>query len=557
LRAGPGGGKERRRVLPARFVRGSLCRLPASHREALEKYRILTARFGQQFVRFVDERRQALLLASLFLILVGSRAVVIAYAGNPTPYSDEWDGEAANLIKPYLEGSLTTGDLFRAHNEHVIFFTRLLTLGVFKVSGYWDVILQMIANAIIDAVTVVAIAYALSRPLRGGWATAAMVLSVLINALPLSYDNILLGFNTHFYLLLAFSFASLWLLADSPAWSPRWVAGGLFGLASFLCMASGALTLAASAGLHIAQMASGRRRGVRESLGIAALAAATLVLLSLIPHVPSTDVYRAHSLRQFVSAVFELMSWPAPPNLGSLMALPSVLFCLRVFADRPGLSDARWFNVAAFGWILTQFAAFAAGRALIPVETRYLDTLLIGLAVNMISLFWLVTLDPVGGRGKVWRSAALAAWLIIVAASLIYPKHPLPGSMDLRRRTAEVQENNLRGYIAAGDASRLAGEPLVDIPYPDADRLRQLLDTPSIRAALPPELLSRDPPSDWVETFKRTFLGGGYGWLGAGVFLLIVVIAGRASAPARSTARGPAASGHPGQNGRPARGIGG
>jgi hypothetical protein len=147
-------------------------------------------------------------------------------------------------------------------------------------------------------------------------------------------------------------------------------------------------------------MASGRRGGLREQFGIAALAGATAVLVSLIPHVPSSDVYRAHSLRQFVSAVFELMSWPAPPNLGALMILPSVLFCLRVFADRPPLSDARWFNVAAFGWILTQFAAFAAGRVLIPVETRYLDTLLIGLAVNMTSLFWLVTLDPVGARAR-------------------------------------------------------------------------------------------------------------------------------------------------------------
>ena len=491
----------------------------------LEARHIPAVRAGHRLARFLDGRRQALLLASLFLILVGSRALVIGAAGNPTPYTDEWDGEAANLLKPYLEGTLSVGDLFRAHNEHVIFFTRLLTLGVFKVSGYWDVILQMIANAVIDAATVVAIAYALSRPLHGGWATAAMVLSALINALPLSYDNMLLGFNTHFYLLLAFSFASLWLMCDSPAWSPRWLAGGLFGLASFLCMAAGALTLAAVAGLHLAQMACGRRAGVREQLGIAALAAATVALVSLIPHVSASDVYRAHSLRQFVSAGFQLMSWPAPPNLGSLMALPSVLFCLRAFADRPALNDPRWFNVAAFGWILTQFAAFADGRALIPVETRYLDTLLIGLAVNLTSLFWLATLDPVAVRGKVWPSLALAGWLVIVAGSLIHPKHPLPGSMELRHRTAEAQENNLRGYLAAGDLSRLAGAPLMDIPYPDAGRLRQLLDTPSIRAALPPALLSRAPPSDWVETFKRVFLGGGYGWLGAGVLLLIAVIA--------------------------------
>ena len=214
--------------------------------------------------------------------------------------------------------------MFHAHNEHVIFFTRLLTLAIFNLSGYWDVVLQMIANAILDAATVVAISYALSRPLRGGWAIAAMSLTALVNAFPLSYDNILLGFNTHFYLLLAFSFASLWFMADSRAWSPRWAAGVLFALASFLCMASGALTLAAVIGLHLMQTACGRRAGVQEWLGIAALAAATVVLASLIPHVPSSDVYRAHSFWQFGSAVFEFASWPAPPNLGSLMALPSV-----------------------------------------------------------------------------------------------------------------------------------------------------------------------------------------------------------------------------------------
>jgi hypothetical protein len=494
---------------------------------------------ASRVLRFLDQRRLPSLLISLFLILIGSRAAVIAYAGNPTPYTDEWDGEAANLLKPYLEGQLTVGDLFHAHNEHIIFFTRLLTLGVFKISGYWDVILQMIANAIIDAATIVAIAYALSRPLRGGWATAAIVLSALLNALPLSYDNILLGFNTHFYLLLAFSFASLWLMADSHAWSPRWAAGSLFGLASFLCMASGALTLAAVTGLCLIQVACGRRGGAGEWLGIASLAAATALLVSLIPHVPSSDVYRAHSIGQFLSAVFELMSWPAPPNLGSLMALPSVLFCLITFADRPPLSDARWFNVAAFGWVLTQSAAFAAGRALIPVETRYLDTLLIGLAINLTSFFWLAASGAFSAKVRTWLSAALATWLIIVAASLIYPKHPLPGSMELRRQAARVQEKNLRGYLASGDASFLAGEPLMDIPYASAGRLRELLDTPSIRAVLPPQLLSRGRLPSWVEAFKATFLGGAYGWLGAGIILLIAVLIGETTALDGGSARGP------------------
>lgn len=134
-----------------------------------------------------------------------------------------------------------------------------------------------------------------------------------------------------------------------------------------------------------------------------------------------------------------------------------------------------------------------------------------------------------------WWFAALAMWLLIVAASLIHPKHPLPGSMDLRRRTAEVQEKNLRSYLATGDRSYLSGTPHMDIPYGDAERLRQLLDTPQIGAALPPQLFSRDPPSNWVEAFKRAFLGGAYGWLGGGLLLLFALIARGTSGRGRFT----------------------
>ncbi|HEY3623532.1 MAG TPA: hypothetical protein VGL12_14305 [Roseiarcus sp.] len=487
--------------------------------------------FGGRYLALIDRRRKTLLLVSLFLILVGSRAAVINHGGNSTPFMDEWDCDAADLLRPYLQGSLTVGDLFRPLNEHIILFTRLVILAIFNLSGYWDVVLQMIANALLDAVTVVAISYALARVLRSGWALVAIMLSTLMNSLPLSYDNMLMGLNTHFYLLLMFSFASLWFLSDSPAWSGRWAAGVLCALGSFLCMASGALTLAAASGLHVLQMACGRRAGLREGLGIATLAAATFAMASLVLHAAASDPFRAHSARQFLSAFFELASWPAPPNLGVLVGLPSAVFCLRAFADRPMLNDPRWFNVAAFGWILTQFLAFAAGRAAAPVETRYFDTLLIGLSINMISLFWLLGSEPIGGKRRVWHSLALAAWLAIVAGSLAYPAHPLPGSLEFRRQTAAVEEKNVRDYLATGDASHLSGAPILEIPYDTSGRLRELLDAPEIRSALPPELLSKDKPRNWVETFKRTFLGRGYTWLGLGVLLLIAVVARDARAP--------------------------
>jgi hypothetical protein len=487
---------------------------------------------GAKLLRFFAKKRVNFLLLSLFLVYIGSRAVVINYSGTYTPFLDEWDAEASSLLAPYIQGKLTVGDLFRPFAEHIIFFTRLTTLAVFNISGYWDVELQMIVNAIIDAATVVGISYAFSRVLRGWWAPTAMILSTLVNAVPLTGDSILMGFLTQFYLLLTFSFASLWLLADSRAWSLRWTAGILCAVASYLCMASGALTFAAAMGLHITQMACGRRAGLKEWLGIAALAAATVAAVSQIPHVPETDPYRPHSLRQFLWAFLQLASWPAPAVLGCVVVLPSALFCLRTFVDCPALIDPRWFNVAGFGWVLAQFVALAAGRGGAPIANRYFDTMLIGLAINLTSVFWLLGSHPlplrsraIGGQSKVWASLALVAWLAVVTASLMHQARHLPGYLSYRRQTAEVQTKNLRGYLASGDTSYLAGVPGVAIPYPVSSRLRELLDMPEIRAVLPPELLSRDAPPNWVEAFKRNFLGHGFTWLGSGIFLLIAVIA--------------------------------
>ena len=498
---------------------------------------------GQQIIRFLDKKHMTFLLISLFVVFIGTRAAIINYSGAFTPFWDEWDGEAAFLLRRYIHGELTIGDLLRPFSEHIILFTRLVTLAIFNISGYWDVVLQMIANAIINAATVVGISFALSRVLRGGWAQTAMILCTLVNAIPVSGDSILMGFHTQFYFLLTFSFASLWFLANGRAWSLRWAAGVLCAVASYLCMASGALTFAAAMGLHLSQMACGRKGGLREWLGVSALAAATVLAVSMVPHVPGTEVYRPHSLIQFLSAFLALASWPAPAVLGLLMVLPSTLFCLRTFADRPALSDARWFNVAAFGWILTQLVVLAAGRGAAPIANRYFQLLLIGVAINLTSVFWLLgwilRSHAIGGQRKIWASLALAAWLAIGAASLAHQERHLPSYFSYRRQIAEVQTRNVRGYLATGDASYLAGAPGVGIPYPVSSRLREVLDMPEIRAALPPQLLSREAPRNWVEAFKRIFLDHGFVWLGSGVLLLIVTIAFGRHASAEEDIHGP------------------
>ena len=274
----------------------------------------------------------------------------------------------------------------------------------------------MIANAILDAATIVAISYALSRPLRGGLGDGRNDFIRFGQRLSVELRQYIARIQ-HAFLPVAGFFVR------EPV-----VHGRQQGVVA--AMGGGSVVRARLVPLHGLGRADACRRdrpafaadGLRPERGQAGMAR------DRRPRGRDWSPGERHSscavIGRLPGAFGETVpvgrgsNWrvgPPIPILPCSWRLPSVLFCIRTIADRPALSDPRWFNVAAFGWILTQFFAFAAGRALIPVENRYFDTLLIGLAVNMTSFFWLVESNAWAGKRRIWWSAALAAWLVIVA----------------------------------------------------------------------------------------------------------------------------------------------
>jgi hypothetical protein len=211
--------------------------------------------------------------------------------------------------------------------------------------------------------------------------------------------------------------------------------------------------------------------------------------------------------------------------LGLILPLPSALFCLRAFADRPELKDARWFNIAALAWVAAQIAALAAGRAQVSFANRYHDMLLLGLTIHFVSALWIVQAQPLGAQRRMAASLALAAWIATTAVSLSRAERHLPRQIDEWREVIETGGKNVRGYLATGDARFLSGPPVFTLPYVTASRLRDYLETPEARSALPPELASREPPHNRVEAFKRRFLRFAPGLIGLGVVILPVAVA--------------------------------
>jgi hypothetical protein len=191
-----------------------------------------------------------------------------------------------------------------------------------------------------------------------------------------------------------------------------------------------------------------------------------------------------------------------------------------------------------FGWVVSQMLAFAVGRALLPLQSRYFDILLIGTTINFVSAFWLFQRDAPRRRSLMtWRSFVLAAWLLALALSLTRPQRHLPDQIEEWRTMLATGSKNVQSYLATGDSSFIFRAPGAEVPSFFPKRLRELLDTPEIRSSLPPALLSVGVPRPWVEAFKSSFLRLGGFWITIGTFLLAAVVVRSARGVAKPDTR--------------------
>ena len=252
--------------------------------------------------RILDGRIMPLLaLIAAFLVILGARLWLIRTFGSATPFWDQWDGEAAELYKPYLEGNLRLTSLFSLHNEHRIFFTRILALALLKVNGSWDPILQMVVNAGLYSISAAALLLLLWPPLEQPKRLFLAIFVSGIFAVPFGWENALAGFQSQFFLLLLFTYGAIFCFHGQAAFSARWWLGVGLSVSSFFCMASGALTPLAVVAVCTAQIAIGIRRGWTEIAGVALLSAIALVLVFYVPTLAHHAELRAASLAGFLS----------------------------------------------------------------------------------------------------------------------------------------------------------------------------------------------------------------------------------------------------------------
>ena len=138
-------------------------------------------------------------------------AALVGRYGVDAPYTEQWSGESPIFEKMAL-GTLGWGDFFAPHNEHRIFFPRLIFYGLARAT-HWNVRAELWTILGLALVIV----FNLWRMLRAtGWSVAGAGFWLFLGAnvlvfSPLHHENLLWGFQIGFLLPLACMTGCLWV----------------------------------------------------------------------------------------------------------------------------------------------------------------------------------------------------------------------------------------------------------------------------------------------------------------------------------------------------------
>ncbi|MFG1421196.1 hypothetical protein [Roseixanthobacter liquoris] len=450
-----------------------------------------------------------LALAACVLVIMGAKLTLILFQGSAVPFWDQWDAEGGRLYRPYLQGFVPLSTFIEPHNEHRILISRLLVLGELEFAGRWDPILQMCINAMLHTACVVTLMVLLRRMVSATAAIALAAFVTMLVAIPFGWENVLAGFQSQFSTVLLFSIVSLALLAVAPAFDARWGIGFVLAVLGYFSLSAGGGTLLIAGVIAAAQVVIGRRRGRREWAGIAALVASGALLLALVPQPPYHASLKAQSIGQYFQALKSIASWPLPPmSLAPfLIYAPLAWLTVRVLRERRPLSDPAWLCIGIGGWVGLQEILLAYGRAPDTRASRYLDMIVVLIVVNFIAMAALLK-DAAITRGQRSAGFVLAAvWLVIITSGVGYSAmNGVARDVIYRGQTGKMQVENVRQYLATGDMAYLKDKPLLQVPYPNAERLAGFLNMPEIRGILPPELL--DDPAARAAMQARLASGG-------------------------------------------------
>lgn len=431
-------------------------------------------------------------LACALAGVVLARSVLVSMYATDMPLWDQWDAEIRRLYKPFVDGTLGWSDLFAAHNEHRVFFTRILGLALFCANErQFDNLVVAFVNTLVYAAMLGAFAAPYFRELDRRSLLSAGLGVVVLGGLPYGWENVTIGFQNQFY------FEGLWASIAIGALAfgrgNRWpcvLAAVGAGLCALFTLASGVLVAPVLVVVALCLNRSGELHR-RQFVAVAFAGTALLVAgLQLIPPFASHAGLHAGNPAAFVSAALMALCWPLPASwlVLALIWWPCALWTLRIArgsVPMPRL-DVFLFGIAVWTALHALAIAEARGQGSLFVASRYTETLALGVACNLL-LALRVTGDL---RERVGRRALALGTLGVVATAGFFAGlggRAIHGTTALAIR-AEQQHNaarNIAAFLAGAGPGALTGKSPYDISHPSAARIIGLLSDPTVSAMMP------------------------------------------------------------------------
>jgi hypothetical protein len=458
------------------------------------------------------------LLTGITLFLLGSTLLTLGLYAIPMPYFDQWTGEGMLVLLPWIEGRLDWAQMLGAFNEHHIFTTRVLDILLFELNHHvWNVVLHEVVNGIIHVATLVLLLYLLLPACPPPNRRNFLLASTLVLAIPVGWENLLCSMQTQLYGMLLFSLLFIGRIAVSAPLSRGWWLAWPWALLAFFSQAPSVVSIAAGAVLTLAQLRHpGRRWQAAAGAALLFALAALCYLHTPMPDTATRHAYQAASLWRRVAAFNEVLGWPLFPFCGAIIWLPFAAF---LWQRRRTLPEAGpdWLLACIGLWLLAHCAGIAWGRAPVPMAPRYQDLFVLGLPVNLVSLWRVLEKNTGSPKRREW---VLAGWCGAIVLGMVMQTPAVLDNLAERRAQGLAQIEWIKAYRVSLPADRAEyGQGGRHAP-PDLEDLRPFLDQPALLRTLPeilPDTSARQ--AGWVR------------WLLAHLELLGIVLMLAGAAP--------------------------
>jgi hypothetical protein len=458
-------------------------------------------------------RRGVLWMVALVGLTISAKLYLLHLSPAPVPWVDQWGAEAGKLYVPFAEGCLSWQQMFSLHNEHRVFFTRIMALALLALNSQWDPQLQQVVNATVHALTGALLAAMLYLTNERRRLDLAVLSCALVFAVPFAWENVMSGFQSAFYLLLLLTILALWLTLRFTSGTLPWALGWICAMGSLATSAGGIATVGVIAVATIAKHLLLRQPSSRLLANLFPAAGLLAIAIGTAPPLDEHSTLRAATWPDLITSLGRNLSWPwvTQPELAFLLWAPViVLVTIRLLRRHAAAAGREWWMYGLGSWVILNAALLAFGRGAdgaIPAS-RYMDFLSIGALVNLGAVAALLGLLPRPRVGRLAAQVCLSAWVVFLVVGV----DRVTQLTGVNRLGVSVWVShyvmNLRHFMATDDVATLVTKKFPsELPYYDPLQMANAwLRHPYIRQILPPEIrqpLALRPARITNEAFER------------------------------------------------------